>query len=193
MTHHPSDAPPGAPVRLAVLTASLRRGAFSVAVAHTLPELVAAPLTVQFLPTLHDVPLYNQDVFDAGLPAPVEALGRGITDADGLVIVTPEYNYSVPGTLKNAIDWLSRLPSKPLSGKPVALMSSSTGALGGVRAQYHLRQILVAVDARVMNLPEVMIGQVDRKLGGEPPRLVDSASREHIQAQLQALQRFMQA
>ena len=127
------------------------------------------------------------------LPAPVEALGRGITDADGLVIVTPEYNYSVPGTLKNAIDWLSRLPSKPLSGKPVALMSSSTGALGGVRAQYHLRQILVAVDARVMNLPEVMIGQVDRKLGGEPPRLVDSASREHIQAQLQALQRFMQA
>ncbi len=108
-----------------------------------------------------------------------------------VVIVTPEYNYSVPGALKNALDWLSRLPGKPMGSRPVALQSASMGMLGGVRAQYHLRQVLVALDARVMNLPEVMIGQVQNKVDADAGRLVDGDSREHIRHQLDAFVRFI--
>lgn len=189
----PSDtpAPPAVTRQLLAIPGSLRQGAFSTAVALSLPDLVTTGQTVDQAPPLHDIPLYNQDVFDAGLPAAVQALGEAVARADGLVFVTPEYNYSVPGVLKNAIDWLSRLKNKPLAGKPVALMSTSPGILGGARAQYHLRQVLVAVDARVMNLPEVMVGQVDRKVGGTPLRLTDPDARAHIQKQLQALDQFM--
>ena len=85
-------------------------------------------------------------------------MAEKITAADGVIIVTPEYNYSVPGILKNALDWLSRLSPQPLAGKPVAIQTASPGLIGGARAQYHLRQSLVFLDALVLNKPEAMVG-----------------------------------
>ena len=96
-----------------------------------------------------------------------EALADAIRKADGVIIVTPEYNYSVPGALKNAIDWLSRLNDQPFVNKPVAIQSASMGPLGGPRAQYHLRQMLVFLDALAFNKPEIFVGAVQNKLDAE--------------------------
>jgi chromate reductase len=103
----------------------------------------------------------------------------GAGRADGLVIATPEYNYSVPGVLKNAIDWASRPPpTSPLRGKPVGLVSAAAGMSGGMRAQYHLRQILVFTDSPVMMQPEVFVARPhERFVDGV---LTDAATQEHL-------------
>ena len=118
-------------------------------------------------------------------------MGEAIAAADGVVIVTPEYNYSVPGVLKNAIDWLSRLPNQPFAGKPVAIQSASPGALGGARAQYHLRQSLVFLDARVLNRPEVMVGGAYGKADMASGDLTDQATKDFIAGQLKAFADFV--
>jgi chromate reductase len=114
-------------------------------------------------------------------------MAEQIRGADGVIIVTPEYNYSVPGALKNAIDWLSRLTPQPFAGKAVAIQTASPGLLGGARAQYHLRQSLVFLDAHVLNKPEVMVGQAAAKVNGDTLELSDTGTREFIATQLKAL------
>ena len=109
-----------------------------------------------------------------------------------MVIVTPEYNYSVPGGLKNAIDWLSRLPEQPLSGKPVLIQTSSMGAIGGARCQYHLRQILVFLDAMVMNKPEFMGGVIQNKVDPQEGKVVDQSTLDHLSGQLSAFAEYIQ-
>jgi chromate reductase len=118
-----------------------------------------------------------------GFPPPVEDLRARIKAADALLIVTPEYNYSIPGVLKNAIDWASRPPEQPFNGKPIALMGASVGALGTARAQYHLRQSFVFMNGLVLNQPEVMIGAAGTRFD-EQGKLVDEKSRELITALL---------
>lgn len=180
--------------RLTVLgiAGSLRRGSFNAAVLRALPELAPASMTVEMeRETIGAFPLYNADVQDEqGFPAPVERLGERIRAADGIVIVTPEYNYSVPGVLKNAVDWLSRLSDQPFKGKPVALQSASPGLLGGARAQYHLRQTLVFVEALVMPKPEIFVTQASGKID-ESGRLTDQTTREMIAKQLAAFEVFI--
>lgn len=182
-----------ADLQVGVLVGSLRRGSFNRMVAQSLPALAPAGMRIALLPSIAQIPLYDQDLFDAGIPPAVSALAQAIGDTRAVIIVTPEYNYSVPGALKNALDWLSRLPSKPLSGLNVALQSASMGALGGVRAQYHLRQVLVALNAQVMNLPEVLIGNVDKKVDAAAGRLTDEASLGFMRQQLVALAAFARA
>ena len=114
-----------------------------------------------------------------GFPAPVEDLRARIKAADGLLIVTPEYNYSIPGVLKNAIDWASRPPEQPFDGKPIGLMGASVGTHGTSRAQYHLRQCFVFLNGLVMNRPEVMIPQAQNKFDAEG-KLTDQATRDFI-------------
>ena len=144
-------------------------------------------MAVSALPSIGDIPLYDADVQqEDGFPQSVEALAEQIRQADGVVIVTPEYNYSVPGGLKNAIDWLSRLPQQPLSGKPVLIQTSSMGAIGGARCQYHLRQILVFLDAMVMNKPEFMGGVIQNKVDPQTGEVVDQSTRDHLAGQLTA-------
>ena len=123
-------------LQVVTLLGSLRKGSFNGMVARTLPKIAPASMEVNALPSIADIPLYDADVQqEEGFPATVEALAEQIRQADGVVIVTPEYNYSVPGGLKNAIDWLSRLPDQPLAGKPVLIQTSSMGVIGGARCQ----------------------------------------------------------
>jgi chromate reductase len=109
------------------------------------------------------VPLYNFDLHGKRYPDVVEKLCDSIKAADAVIFVTPEYNYSITGVLKNFIDFVSKSEKKPLNMKPVGIMSASPGLLGGARAHYHLRQIMVAVNAYVLNQPEIMITEVNKK------------------------------
>lgn len=174
------------PLTFLSITGSLRRGSYNAAIARALPELAPDGIRVVAAPSLRDIPLYDADLQAEGFPAAVTALGEAIRAADGVVIVSPEYNYSVPGVLKNAIDWISRLPDQPFAGKPLAIQSASMGVLGGARMQYHLRQIFVFLDARILNKPEIMIGQAQNKIDADG-QLTDAGTREFLGKQLAAL------
>ena len=180
------------PLRFVVLLGSLRRASFNAAVARALPGLAPPDVTIGPLGSIGELPIYDGDLEAQGIPAAVTAMGEAIAKADGLIVVTPEYNYSIPGGLKNAIDWLSRVKPNPFLDKPVALESASVGMLGGARAQYHLRQTFVMVEARVFNKPEVFVGQANTKIdaGGA---LTDPPTRDIIVRQLTGFAAFVRA
>ncbi|MBL6752130.1 MAG: NAD(P)H-dependent oxidoreductase [Nevskia sp.] len=135
---------------------SLRKGSYNSAALRAAAALAPPDTRMEFA-ELADFPLYNADDQARGIPAAVQRVGAQIRAADAVLFATPEYNYSVPGVLKNAIDWISRLPEQPFAGKPCAIMGASPGRLGTARAQYHLRQVGVYLDMRFLNRPEVMI------------------------------------
>ena len=112
--------------------------------------------------SISDIPLYNQD--SDSEPEAVSKLAKQIAESDGLIFFSPEYNYSIPGVLKNAIDWLSRSKLKPFDGKHAAIIGGSPGNIGTARMQYHLRQVGVFLNLRFLNKPEVMVGKVFSKL-----------------------------
>jgi chromate reductase len=183
----------GGPVHFVVLLGSLRRGSFNAAVARALPALAPPGVTIEPLGSIGDFPIYNADVEVQGIPAPVVSMGEAIGKADGAIVVTPEYNYSIPGGLKNAIDWLSRVKPQPFLDKPVALASASVGMLGGARAQYHLRQTFVMLEARVFNKPEVFVGQANQKIDAATGELTDPPTRDVIANQLAGFAAFTRA
>src|SRR5580704_1381847 len=155
-------------MKVLAMVGSLRKGSYNKLAFRAAMEIESAEIG--------DLPLYNDDVREAGYPPPVQRLREQVRAADALLFVTPEYNYSVPGVLKNAIDWCSRPPDQPLDGKPAAIMGASTGKLGTARAQYHLRQICVFVNVLPLNRPEVMLAgapklfDADGRLNDEPTR-----------------------
>ncbi|QEM93984.1 NAD(P)H-dependent oxidoreductase [Kosakonia radicincitans] len=180
-------------LKVVTLLGSLRKGSFNAMVARTLPKLAPADMDITPLPSIANIPLYDADIQqEEGFPESVQELAEHIRAADGVVIVTPEYNYSVPGGLKNAIDWLSRLPEQPLAGKPVLIQTSSMGAIGGARCQYHLRQILVFLDAMVMNKPEFMGGVIQSKVDQQTGEVVDQSTLDHLTGQLTAFGEYIQ-
>jgi chromate reductase, NAD(P)H dehydrogenase (quinone) len=178
------------PLKVVSLLGSLRKGSYNGAIARALPALAPEGMTITPLPSIRDLPLYDADLHAAGFPPVVTALAAPIAAADGVMIVTPEYNYSIPGGLKNAIDWLSRLSPQPFAGKPVALASASMGALGGARAQYHLRQSMVFLDAYVLNRPEVIVPAVQTKIDANG-EITDKAVRDFIAAELASFAAFI--
>ncbi|CNE30649.1 putative NAD(P)H-dependent FMN reductase [Yersinia nurmii] len=181
------------PLKLVTLLGSLRSGSYNAMVAKALPQLAPAGVTIEALPSIRDIPLYDADVQqEDGVPASVEAIAEQIRQADGVIIVTPEYNYSVPGGLKNAIDWLSRLQNQPLAGKPVLIQTSSMGPIGGARCQYHLRQILVFLDAMVMNKPEFMGGVIQSKVDEDRRELTDQGTLDFLTKQLAAFSTYIE-
>ena len=182
-----------APLHFVVLLGSLRRGSYNAAVARALPALAPPDVTIQPLGSIGDFAIYNGDVEAQGIPAPVATMGEAIAKADGVIVVTPEYNYSIPGGLKNAIDWLSRLKPQPFLDRPVALESASVGVLGGARAQYHLRQTFVMLEARVFNKPEVFVGQANQKVDATTGALTDPPTRDIIAKQLAGFAAFTRA
>ncbi len=146
-----------AEIRLLGISGSLRKGSFNTSALNAAAGLVPAGASLEIF-DISGFPLYNEDVKVQGFPEPVQKLREKIAQADGLVFATPEYNYSVSGVLKNAIDWASRPPEQPFNDKPVAIMSASGGLFGGTRAQFHLRQIGIFLNMRFVNKPEVSIG-----------------------------------
>jgi chromate reductase len=170
---------------------SLRRGSYNAMVAKSLPALAPAGMTISASPPIGTMPLYNADVQAGGWPAPVTALADAMRAADGVIFVTPEYNYSCPGVLKNAIDWVSRLPDQPFANKPMALLSASQGPLGGPRVQYHIRQMMIFLDGFVFNKPEIFIGNVKAKVDEAKGELTDEATRTIIRQQLEGFAKFI--
>jgi chromate reductase len=142
-----------------VICGSLRKGSFNRMLTRALPALKPADMNLIDSPPIGDLPLYNADVQEQGIPAPVQALLDAVRAADGVLIVSPEYNWSIPGTIKNAIDWLSRVKDQPWANKPMALQSAAPGLLGGSRMQYHMRQSLTSVEAVVLIRPEVIVNR----------------------------------
>ena len=173
-------------IRVLGISGSLRRASFNTAALRAAAELAPAGMEVETYTGLTAIPPYDDDVRQQGFPPPVADLRACIQAADALLIVTPEYNYSVPGVLKNAIDWASRPPEQPFDGKPIAIMGASPGALGTARAQYHLRQMFVFLNGIVLNRPEVMIGNAAQRFDPEG-RLTDETTREFVRALLVAL------
>jgi chromate reductase len=156
---------------------SLRRASYNRALLHAATELAPSALHIIVL-ELDDIPLYNEDVEAAGAPASVVRLRDAIRKAEGLLIATPEYNYGVPGVLKNTIDWLSRPPrDSALNGKVAAVMGASQGTTGTARGQLHLRQAFVFTNTYALLQPEVLVGQAHEKFGADG-RLVHQATRD---------------
>lgn len=175
---------------VAVLCGSLRKASYNRALVRALPALAPEDMEFDVLEGLDELPHYNADIQDEGLPPKVEALAAAIMAADGVAFVSPEYNYSIPGFLKNAIDWLSRVQPVPFAGKPVLIQSASPGVFGGARMQYHLRQVLVFLDGIPMNRPEAMVGTAMQKFSDD--ELTDEPTRKFIAEQLKAFSAFIE-
>ena len=172
-------------MRILGISGSLRARSFNTALLHAAQSLAGGDVQIDAA-TLHGIPLYDGDVEAAGLPDAVQRFRARISAADALLIVTPEYNYSMSGVLKNAIDWASRPPDQPFRGKPVAIAGASAGGFGTARAQYHLRQMCVYLDMLPLNKPEVFVSSAHQKVDAEG-RLSDEPSRAAIRALLEAL------
>jgi chromate reductase len=173
------------PIRVVGISGSLRAGSYNTAALKAAIALTPEGMTIETA-EIGDLPLYNDDIRVAGYPPQVQRFRDQLAAADAILFVTPEYNYSIPGVLKNAIDWASRPPSQPFDGKPVAIMGASGGILGTARAQYQLRQMLVFLNAFPLNKPEVMIGAAQTKFDGEG-RLTDEATAGFVRQLLEAL------
>jgi len=173
------------PLQVLAISGSLRKSSFNSAALETAAEIAGDSASFTFA-DLSAIPLYDQDLRDKGVPDAVQKLSDQILAADAILFSTPEYNYSVSGVLKNAIDWLSRVDPQPFADKPVAVMSASMSAFGGARAQYDLRRILIYLDAHFVNKPEVMISFAHKKFD-DSGKLADEDTRKFIGDLLQAL------
>ena len=172
-------------IKVLGIAGSLRKASYNTAALREAVQRAPAGMSID-VADIADIPLYNEDVYATGFPAAVDRLREQIRAADALLLVTPEYNYSIPGVFKNAIDWVSRPPDQPFAGKPAAIMGASPGRLGTARAQYHLRQSLVFLDVRVLNRPEVMISAA-HTVFGEDGGLTDERTGKYISDLLVAL------
>jgi chromate reductase len=175
-----------AQLRVLGLCGSLRRDSFNRKALKAAIGLAPGGMAIESFDRLEAIPLYNEDVREQGFPVPVCELRAAIARADALLFVTPEYNYSVPGVLKNAIDWASRPPDQPFNGKPCAIMGASISMLGSARAQYHLRQSCVFLNMFPLNQPEVMIANAADRFGPDGA-LKDEKSARLIRQLLEAL------
>lgn len=161
------------------ISGSLRKGSYNTMALRAAQRLAPAAGVELSIADIAPIPLYNDDVRVAGEPAAVTALKAQVRAADALLIVTPEYNFSIPGVLKNTLDWLSRPPEPPVEGKTVAIMGASPGQVGTARVQYHLRQVMVFMNAFVVNKPEVFINHCAGKFNAEG-ELTDEATAKVI-------------
>ena len=173
-------------IRIAGICGSLRAASLNKGLLLAAVELAPAGMEISIYTRLGDIPPYNDDVFAKGDPEPVADLKKFIGASDALLIVTPEYNYGVPGVLKNAIDWASRPAGKtPLNRKSAALMGCSPGLGGTIRAQHALRQSFVFTETHVMSQPEIKIPSA-APLFDSSGELTDENSRDHVKKFLEA-------
>jgi chromate reductase len=172
--------------RLLGIPGSLRAGSYNLALLRAAAEVLPAGVGLDIV-SLADIPLYNADVQSQGDPAPVEELKLRIMAVDALVIATPEYNYSIPGVLKNALDWASRPPKTCcLRNKPIGIMGASSGESGTMRAQLALRQMFVFTGSLAMVQPELRVPNAGDRFDADG-RLIDGELRERLRAYVTAL------
>jgi chromate reductase len=174
------------PIHTLGFAGSLRRDSYNRAVLRAATKLLPKGMSLEIF-DLAPIPLYNADVQAEGYPEPVQEFRDKIEAADALLIVSPEYNYSIPGVLKNALDWASRpAGASPLREKPVGIMGASNGHWGTVRAQLHLRQFCFATDMRPLNHPQVLIPKAGRKFDSNGD-LIHLQTQGRIRGLLEAL------
>ena len=172
-------------VKILGFVGSLRKGSYNKALMRTAMKLVPENAELEVF-DIADIPPFNQD-FELNPPQVVSDFKVKIRNADALLIASPEYNYSMPGVLKNAIDWASRpFKENPFDGKPVAIISASLGNLGGARMQYHLRQTFVFLNMYPLNRPEFMLPNVKDHFD-EDGNLTDEETRQRLRELLEAL------
>jgi len=157
---------------------SLRKASLNMAALRACAELLPQAMALE-IADIGDLPMYNQDVFDQGLPAPVQRFREQVAAADGLLIASPEYNFSISAALKNAIDWGSRAPHQVFHEKPIAIFSVTPGPVGGARVQYDLRRVLGQLWGHVLPRPEVFIGMAAGKFDAQG-RLTDETTRKFL-------------
>lgn len=173
------------------LCGSLRTASFNGAALRLAGAALPASMTLQTF-DWRELPLYDGDVEAQGMPPLAVALKERIARADAVLIATPEYNFSIPGGLKNLIDWTSRGGGNPWRHKPVALLSASAGPLGGGRVQYDLRKVLLCLEALVMAKPEVFIGAAAGKFD-TAGNCTDEATRQVVAKQMLAFEGWIAA
>lgn len=174
-------------VKVLAISGSLRKASFNTAALRAAAELAPEGVAVTICEGLRDIPPYDDDLrTGSGYPPPVAAFRAAIRAADALLIASPEYNFSISGVLKNAIDWASRAPDQPFDGKPVAILGAATGLYGTARSQYELRKILAGLNAHLLNKPEVLIAQAASKFDASGT-LTDETVRGLIGQQMAAL------
>lgn len=185
-----SPDPQPRPIEVLGISGSLRPKSFNTALLRAAIELAPPGMTIAAL-GLRDIPIYDDDVRLAGYPAPVAELRERMRAADALLFVSPEYNRSIPGVLKNAIDWASRGTDQPFKDKPIAVMGASPGTLGAIFANHHLRQVLMYLGVRMVTGPEVAVANAKAKFD-EELRLIDQPTRDFVAAHLVALKELVQ-
>ncbi len=158
-------------LNILTICGSLRKNSFNAALARALPALAPAGLSIKPAPAWADIPIYNHDI-------------------QGVIIVSPEYNWTIPGGLKNAIDWTSRMKNDPFKGKSVAIQSCAGGLLGGARMQYHLRQCLTSVESVILIRPEVFVNFAAKKFDEKSLELTDQATKDMVKLQLEAFEKL---
>ena len=182
----------GLPTRVRVLgtAGSLREGSYNAALLRAAAELAPPGLEVTIFSRLGELPHYNADLDVGDGPEPVAALRRALRETDALLIVTPEYNFGIPGVLKNAIDWASR-PSQttPLHGMPAGIMGAATGLVGTARAQLALRQAFVFTRTCPLSAPEVLVSKAQEKFDAAG-QLHDEATRTIVRDYMERLRRW---
>jgi chromate reductase len=172
-------------VKILGIAGSLRKGSYNRAALRAAKQLAPENAAIEIF-ELNDIPPYNSDN-ENPQPKTILEFKNKIRTADAILFVTPEYNYSIPGVLKNAIDWASRpYGDSAWEGKPVGIMGASTGMIGSARAQYHLRQTFVFLNMFALNRPEIMIANAADKFDGDG-NLTDSSTRERIKEFIEAL------
>lgn len=177
------------PLDIVGLCGSLRQASLNRAALRLAGELMPAGMTLEIV-EWRTLPVFDGDVFARGLPVDAAALRARIRRADGVILAAPEYNFSIPGGLKNAIDWLSRGEDQPWAMKPVAILSASPGPLGGARMQYDLRKVLLYLNAAPLVKPEVFIGMAATKFDDQG-RCTDEVTRGFVGAQMAAFERWI--
>lgn len=177
------------PLDIVGLCGSLRAGSINRMALHLVGQSMPAGMGLEML-DIREIPFFDGDVLAQGFPPAVQALRERIRRADGVVIATPEYNFSIPGVLKNALDWVSRGEDQPFAYKPVAILSASPGPLGGARVQYDLRKVMLFMNAQVLAKPEVFIGGAAGKFAPDG-NCTDETTRKFATDQMAAFQRWI--
>lgn len=180
-----------ADLNILVICGSLRKNSYNAALARALPGLAPEGMKLTSAPAYDGLPMYNADLQEAsGFPQAAEHLAAAIRAADGVIIVSPEYNWTIPGALKNAIDWVSRMKDQPFKEKPVAIQSCSQGPLGGSRMQYHMRMTLTYLNAFTFGTPEVIVSAAQNKFDKDL-KLTDETTRNFVKQQLAGFAKFI--